>query len=125
MIKKGCRSSSIKTLIFALILIVSTLSAKNGYNYYYYANGDRYKKLNKTAIIRIAKEEVKRLALTKKIPKSWRYAPVLSAEKSNHQNSNDWEVSFYNEKIKKKKRATLYIFIDIYGEIKGENYTGH
>ncbi len=107
------------------MLIAITLSAKNGYNYYYYANGDQYKKLNKTAIIRIAKEELKRLTLTKKISKSWRQASLLSAEKINHQSSNDWDVSFYNEKIKKKKRATIYIFIDSYGELKGENYTGH
>ena len=48
--------------------------------------------------------------------------PISKIEKSN---SDDWVVSFNNLKIKKKRKQNLYIFVGIYGDIKGANYTGH
>jgi hypothetical protein len=38
--------------------------------------------------------------------------------------TNDWVVSFYNPKIKKKSKQMLYIFVSAYGEVVGVNYTG-
>ena len=68
-----------------------------------------------------SKEEVKRLTLEKKIPKSWKSIPISKIKKSN---SNDWLVVFNNLKIKDKSKQNLYIFVDLYGHIKGANYTG-
>ena len=111
-----------KSLIL-LLLTFSTVYAKNGYDYYYYGNGGAtYKKLNKTSISRIAKEEVKRLSIQKKIPNSWRFVPISKIKKSN---SDDWMISFNNPKIKRKSKQKLYIFINIYGHVLGVNYTGH
>ncbi len=116
-------TKSIKTSLIFLVLTFTTLYAKNGYDYYYYGNnGSAYKKLNKTAISKIAKAEVKRLTMEKKIPKSWKSIPISKIKKSK---SNDWRVTFNNLKIKKKSKQNLYIFVDIYGHIKGSNYTAH
>jgi len=113
----------IKTLLILLILTFTTLHAKNGYDYYYYGNGGSiYNKLNKTSIIKIAKAEVKRLTMKKKLPKSWKYIPILKINKSN---SNDWTVVFNNLKIKNKSKQNLYVFVGIYGKIKGSNYIGY
>lgn len=112
----------IRTLTL-LTITFTTIYAKNGYDYYYYGNGGAsYNKLNKTAITKIAKAEIKRLALKKKIPKSWKFIPISKIKKSN---SNDWIVSFENLKIKSKSKQTLYVFVDLYGHIEGTNYTGH
>jgi len=113
----------IKPLLVILALTFSTLYAKNGYDYYYYGNGgSTYKKLNKTSITKIAKAEVKRLTMKKKIPKSWKSIPIATINKSN---TDDWMVTFNNFKVKNKSKQTLYIFLGIYGKIKGVNYTGH
>jgi len=113
----------IKTLLILLILTFNTLHAKNGYDYYFYGNGGaNYSKLNKTSIIKIAKAEVKRLTMKKKLSKSWRFTPISKINKSN---SNDWIVVFNNLKIKTKSKQNLYVFIGIYGKIKGTNYIGH
>jgi len=113
----------IKASLILLILTFTALSAKNGYDYYYYGNdGSSYKKLNKTAISKIAEAEVKRLTMRKKISKSWSLVPILAIKKSA---SNDWLVTFNNSKIKKKSKQNLYIFVDVYGHIQGVNYTGH
>jgi len=115
-------AKSIKASLFLLILTFTVLHAKNGYDYYHYGNGaSSYKKLNKTAISKIAKAEVKRLTLEKKIPKSWKSMPISTIKKSN---TNDWLVIFNNLKIKNKSKQNLYIFVGIYGRIKGANYTG-
>lgn len=112
----------IRALLLFLALTFTTLYAKNGYDYYYYGNGGAtYKKLNKTSIIKIAKAEVKRLTMKKKIPKSWRSLPISKIHKSNN---DDWIVTFNNVKIKKRSKQNLYIFVDIYGQITGANYTG-
>ena len=116
-------TKSIKTSLILLALTFTTLYAKNGYDYYYYGNGGaNYKKLSKTSISKIAKEEVKRLTLEKKIPKSWKSLPISKIKKSN---SNDWVVTFNNLKIRNKSKQNLYIFVDLYGHVEGANYTGH
>jgi len=113
----------IKIVLVLILLNLTTLYAKNGYDYYHYGNGGAsYKKLNKTSITKIAKAELKRLALKKKVPKSWKYIPIQTIHKSN---TDDWRVTFNNLKIKNKSKQTLYIFVSIYGKVKGVNYTGH
>lgn len=112
----------IKKILIFLTLIFSLLNAQNGYDYYHYGNGGAsYKKLNKSSIVKIAKAEVKRLSIEKKLPKSWKSIPILEIKKSN---ANDWLITFNNMKIKKKKYQKLYIFIDVYGKVKGANYSG-
>jgi len=113
---------TIKTLLILPILTFTVLHAKNGYDYYYYGNGgSTYNKLNKSSIIKIAKAEVKRLTMKKEIPRSWRSMPI---SKMNRSNSDDWVVIFNNLRIKDKSKQKLYIFIGIYGKVKGTNYTG-
>ena len=112
----------LKILLILLSFIFTSLYAKNGYDYYYYGNnGAAYSKLNKTAITKIAKAELKRLTMKKKIPQSWKFIPISEISKSN---TEDWKVIFNNKNIKRKSQQRLYIFISLYGKIKGTNYTG-
>ena len=116
-------TKSIKASLILLALTFTTLYAKNGYDYYYYGNGGTtYTKLNKTSISKIAKKEIERLILEKKIPKSWKSTPISKIKKSN---SNDWVVTFNNLKIRNKTKQNLYVFVDLYGHTQGTNYTGH
>jgi len=113
----------LKASLILLTLLFTSLSAKNGYDYYHYGNGgSNYKKLNKSSITKIAQAELKRLTMKKKVPKSWKSIPVSTIKKSN---TDDWQIVFKNENIKDKSKQKLYIFIGIYGKIKGVNYTGH
>jgi hypothetical protein len=105
------------------VLSFSSLYAKSGYDHYYYGNSaSSYNKLNKTAITKIAKTELKRLTMEKKIPQSWKYVAVSEIYKVDIDN---WTVTFKNSKIKSKANQTLYIFVGMYGKIKGTNYTGN
>ncbi|WP_455757362.1 DUF6488 family protein [Sulfurimonas sp.] len=111
-----------KVFLMLLALAFTTLYAENGYDYYYYGNGgSTYNKLSKTSITKIAKAEVKRLVMEKKIPRSWKSIPILKIDKLN---IDDWVVTFNNSKIKNLSKQNLYIFVGIYGKVKGANYTG-
>ncbi len=112
-----------KVSLILLAFTFTTMYAKNGYDYYHYGNSaSAYNKLNKTSITKIAKAEVKRLGMEKKLPKSWKYVPIAEIKKSN---TDDWIVTFNNLKIKSKSKQKLYLFIGLYGKVKGVNYTGH
>ena len=113
----------ITTTLISLILSFATLYATNGQNYYRY--GDIDTKLNKRAILEIAKQELRRLVLEKKIPESWKSTPSTKIEKNQHSNSNSWIVRFNNSKIKKAKRQTLNILVDVHGNIKGAAYSSN
>jgi len=112
----------INSLIIIAIFITTSLSAKNGYNYYYY---NSQANLPKTAIVNIATHQLQRLILKKKIPSSWKSIKHYSVNKTQKTTTSDWVVIFKNHKIKNKKAQTLYIFVDTSGTIKGMNYTGH
>lgn len=106
--------------IIFLSLSFSTLYASNGQNYYRY--GDIDTTLNKRAILEIAKQELRRLVIEKKIPKSWKSRPLTKIEKNHKTNSNSWVVSFNNPKIKKKKRKNINILVSSSGNIIGSAY---
>ena len=80
--------------------------------------------LKSKSIQKIAKDEVKRLVLEKKIAKSWKSMPITKIGRTHDSYIDDWVVVFENPKIKKKSRRTLYIFISKIGNVKGVNYTG-
>ena len=109
-------------IFIVIILFFVTLSAKNGYNYYYYGSQS---KLNKTAIVKIATQQIRRLAIKNKIPKSWKFLTYSNIKKVKKSSASDWVVDFYNSKIKNKNKRTLYIFVNINGDVKGVNYSGH
>ena len=77
-----------------------------------------------TEIQEIAKQEVKRLILEKKISKSWKSSPILKMGKAQNSFTDDWVVVFQNLKIKNEARQNLYIFIGAYGDFAAANYTG-
>ena len=105
--------------ILNIVLGFTLLHAENGQNYYRY--GDIKGKLNKRAIVEIAKGELRRVAIQKKVPKSWKFAPLLNIEKDSTQ--SHWIVSFHNSKIRHKKNKILYIHITTYGNIISSSYT--
>ena len=117
----------IKSTVMAVALSFTTLYAADGHSHsgHNHASHDALKKeMTNTAIKKIAKQEVKRLALEKKIAKSWKTMPISKLGKTHHADTNDWVVVFENLKIKNKARQSLYIFVSVHGDITGANYTG-
>lgn len=124
----------IKSIIITLVLSSTTIYADSGDTHdeaNHKSNGHSHhvnpfkNEVNKETIERAAMQEVQRLVAEKKIPKSWRFAPISKLGKTHYGDTDDWVVVFDNLKIKKKTRQTLYIFVSVGGEIRGANYTGN
>lgn len=113
----------VNLIILSLVLSLTTLDASNGQNYYRY--GDIDTNLNKRAIVEIAKQELRRLVLKKKIHTSWKSVALLKIEKNHKTNTNSWIVSFNNSKIKKINKQTIYLFVSAHGNIIGSTYSYH
>ena len=71
-----------------------------------------------------AKFQVKRHVLDKKLDRSWYDLPVDMIEKKEFNSKLEWVVTFYNPKEQDTKKQRLHIFVNLYGEITGSNFTG-
>ncbi|MFT5662060.1 MAG: hypothetical protein ACI9TV_002708 [Sulfurimonas sp.] len=109
----------IKAVITLLTLSFTTLYASDGHSHSSHNTGIKSKSIQK-----IAKGEVQRLILEKKIAKSWNSMPITKIGKTHQSYIDDWIVVFENSEIKKKSRRTLYVFISKVGNVTGVNYTG-
>ncbi len=118
----------IKTTVVALALSFTTLYAGGGHSHeggHGHSHGaPAQEEVSRASIKEIAKQEVKRLALAKKIDDSWLSIPVSKMKRTQYNYNNEWVVSFENSAIKDKTKQTLYIFISVYGNLTGANYTG-
>ena len=119
-----------KATIIGLALSLTTVygagHSHDGHNHSNHGhNYDALKKeIDNTSVKKIAIQEVKRLALEKKISKSWKSIPISKIGKTYYSDTNDWIVGFDNLKIKDKRKQTLYIFVSVHGKVTGANYTG-
>ena len=125
-----------KATVIALALSFTTLYAGDAHNHNHEghshdSHGHSHKfealknEISKKEVEKIAKKEVIRLALEKKIPKSWKTMSISKIGKTHYGDTTDWKVGFYNLKIKDKTKQTLYIFVSVRGKVTGANYTGN
>ncbi len=71
-----------------------------------------------------AAKEVRKLLKRDKIEGSWINASLLNVQKKKFKNKMEWVISYKNKNVKDVKKQTLYIFVNLYGEITGANYSG-
>lgn len=125
-----------KVIVVTLLITLSTLYAGDGHNHSHdghshdtheYSHGYEALKneIGKKTVEEIARKEVKRLVLERKIHSSWKTVPISKIGKTHYSDTTDWKVGFTNLKIKNKKRQTLYIFVSVRGKVTGANYTGN
>lgn len=64
-----------------------------------------------------------RMIDAKKIDTSWRKITPGSVEKKTFSQSPEWVITFKNLTIKDPSKQTLYMFLSLYGDALGANYT--
>jgi len=111
-------------VVMALMLGTITLYAHGGTHTHKHTTPKEVE-ISKVEIKKIAKQEVKKLALNAKIDRSWLFSPIDKMKKKKFGKKYEWVVHFKNEKIKDLKKQTLYIFLDLQGKMMGANYTGN
>lgn len=80
--------------------------------------------VSKEDVIKISKQYVQRLIQADKIEANWKDSTLLKTEQKRFHENLEWVVSYQNMNVKNPKKKDLYIFIDLYGNIKAANHTG-
>jgi len=88
------------------------------------AHGDHTQEISQNTIRVAAKEKVRTLAKSKKIPMSWKSVSMKEMKKVQYEHVQEWIVIFDNKKIEETSKQRLYIFVDMHGKVVGANYTG-
>lgn len=116
-------SVGIKDILIAVAVILGTHTI-------IYAHGSskdhthHKSELHKASIKNIARLQVKRFVLAKKLERSWNSVTVDKMEKKLFNGKEEWVITFNNTKEADPAKQMLYIFVDIYGEYTGANFTG-
>ena len=114
----------IKTILIILMVGVPSLYGHGSAKHEHRTQLAVDKEVSKKSIKDIAKQEIKRLTLAKKIDDSWLFTPISKMKKIQFNNAPEWVVSFNNPKIKDIAKQTVYVFISVNGKVLAANYTG-
>ena len=106
----------IKIALFAFVLNLTPLFAHGG--------GHSHTIATQAKVKTIAKLNIKELVADKIINRSWLKIPILDIKKKKFGEENEWVIRFNNKSIKDIKKQMLYVFINLYGEVTGTNYSG-
>jgi len=115
--------SLMKTTLFTLVLSLSPLNA-GGDHSHAHGHGHSHTIATQAKVQTIAKLNIKELVSDKIIDSSWLNIAILDIKKKKFGHDDEWMVRFNNTKIKDVKKQMLYVFINLYGEITGTNYSG-
>jgi len=115
----------IKTTIVAVALTCGTLYAGGSHSHDgEHGHSHTQVEVSKSYVEKVAIQDRMKLIKKKQIDASWSNIPTLNIEKKQFHHNTEWVVSFKNEKIKDKSKQVLYIFVSLYGQVTGANYTG-
>jgi len=114
-------------LAFTLIMGVSPVFAGPGHDHSH-ADGHSHShsrtEVDELNVKNTAQFKLKRYVIDKKLERSWYDLPIDTIEKKEFNSKLEWVVTFYNPKEQDAKKQKLHIFVNLYGEITGANFTG-
>ncbi len=111
----------LKKIFLSVVLVFgfTLLQAHGGANH-----SHKSEKLSESDIQAKARGHITSLIKDKKVDKSWSESYLIDSELKTFGKSEEWIVSFANEKMKSVEKKILYIFVDKKGRVTGANYTG-
>ena len=81
--------------------------------------------VTKEYVLKVAAQEIQRLSQRGKLDNTWRNIPIKNIQKKQFRNGIEWVVSYKNDNIKDANKQTLYVFVNLYGELTGVNHSGN
>lgn len=79
---------------------------------------------SKNTVIASANQHIKQLVKAHKIDASWEESTPVKTEQKRFNANLEWVVAYQNTKVTDPTKQNLYIFIDLYGNVKGANHSG-
>lgn len=114
-------------ILFILLVAPGVVLAHDGHSGHGGANP--YKEFG----IEIEEEQAKKfshnvivkLVENHKLAQSWDSATVVKSYKKTYKSEPEWVVMFSNSSEEDVSKRNLYIFLSLYGDFKGANFTGN
>jgi hypothetical protein len=114
----------LKSTLLASLLVLGTTNIYAEEGHSHGGSTHVHEKINETKAIVIAKNMKDGLIKKETIDKSWENIDASKVEKKTFGDSQEWVVSFINPKVQDVAKQTLYVFVDLTGEVTGANYSG-
>ncbi len=114
----------IKTSLIVLALAFNFNPLNASGNHDGHSHSHDKKEVTKAAANKEATKKINKLIKANKIEKSWTKASLINVKKKKFGHDMEWVFSFKNDKVKNTKKQVIYVFVDLYGEVTGANYTG-
>ena len=115
----------LKPVVFTTALLIGSTSAFAGVGHDHSAGGHSHAKITENQALVTAKTKISSLIKKETIDKSWENVDASKVEKKIFGKNEEWVVSFNNSQIEDKSKQTLYVFVDLYGEVTGANFSGN
>ena len=81
--------------------------------------------ISKADVLKVSKMQIDKLIEKNKIDASWEKAKLIKTEQKKFNSKKEWVVSYKNENIKDVNKQTIYVFIDLNGDVQAANYSGN
>ena len=115
----------LKSTILVSLLALSTANLYAGGAHSHGRSSHVHEKINETKAITLATSMKDGLIKKGTINNSWQNIDASKVEKKLFGKNEEWIVSFNNPQTEDKSKQTLYVFVDLYGEVTGANFTGN
>jgi len=114
----------IKTITVAALLAMSTTALVAGPAGAGHSHGTTQKQLSKEEILEASQKHIILLVKTKKIDPSWEQSKNTDVKQQTINNYKEWVVQYANTQVQDSTKQTLFIFLDVYGQVLAANHTG-
>lgn len=82
------------------------------------------KEVSEIKIKAVVLSNVSRLVANKKLEDSWKKAEIKSLIKKKFGPNEEWVATLENSSTNDKEKATLYVFVNLFGDFIAANFTG-
>ena len=115
----------LKSTLLVSLLALGTTNLYAGSTHSHGSSTHIHEKINETKAKNIAKSMKDGLVKKGTINNTWQNIDASKVEKIIFGKNEEWVVSFTNPKVQDKSNQTLYVFVDLYGEVTGANFSGN
>ena len=105
-------------MVFSVLIFSTTAFAHSSHSH------AAKKEVSEIKIKAVVLSNVNRLVANKKLEDSWKKAEIKSLIKKKFGPKEEWVATLENSSSSDKEKATLYVFVNLFGDFIAANFTG-
>lgn len=115
-----------KKIALVALLAMSTTALVAGPSGIGHSHGNETtkKQLSKEDVLDVSKKHITLLIKSKKVDPSWEQSKHTDIKQQTVGTFKEWIVEYKNTQVQDTAKQTLFIFVDVYGQVLAANHTG-